>query len=193
MPPYSPAIEEQRAAFYQSLSEKDRRRYAAIEACKLGRGGLSYMARVLRCDRHPSAHGVQELAEAAELQRSGIRRTGGGRKRSQEIIPGVDPAFLQVLEHHTAGAPMNAAVKWPTLTQQEIADSLAPAHGIPISVTVVKQLLRDHAFVRRKAQKRRRTGECPQREAQFAKLADLKEGDTSRGNPIGSIETKKKN
>jgi len=33
---YSPAIEEQIAAFYQSLSEKDRRRYAAIEACKLG-------------------------------------------------------------------------------------------------------------------------------------------------------------
>jgi hypothetical protein len=39
---YSPKIEEQMEAFYQSLSEKDRRRYAAIEACKLGRGGLSY-------------------------------------------------------------------------------------------------------------------------------------------------------
>jgi hypothetical protein len=41
---YSPEIEEQMEAFYQSLSEKDRRRYAAIEACKLGRGGLSYTA-----------------------------------------------------------------------------------------------------------------------------------------------------
>ena len=91
---YSPAIEEQMAALYQSLSEKDRRRYAAIEACKLGRGGLSYMARVLSCDRHTIAQGVQELADAAELQRSSIRRTGGGRKLSQERIPGLDGAFL---------------------------------------------------------------------------------------------------
>ena len=40
---YSPTIEAQMRAFYQSLSEKDRRRYAAIEACKLGHGGHSYM------------------------------------------------------------------------------------------------------------------------------------------------------
>jgi hypothetical protein len=190
---YSPEIEEQMEAFYQSLSEKDRRRYAAIEACKLGRGGLSYMARVLRCGRHTIAQGVQELAAPAALQRAGIRRTGGGRKRSQEIIPGLDEAFLQVLEHHTAGSPMNAAVKWTNLTQPELVDYLATEHGITISVTVVKQLLRDHSFVRRKAQKRRRTGECAQRDAQFAKIAGLKEVYTSQGNPIVSVDTKKKN
>jgi hypothetical protein len=189
---YSPAIEEQIAAFYESLSEKDRRRYAAIEASKLGRGGLSYMARVLSCDRHTIAQGVQELGDAAELQRSSIRRTGGGRKHSQESIAGLDAAFLQVVEHHTAGSPMNAAVKWTNLTRQEIAGYLATDHGITISVTVVKQLLRDHSFVRRKAQKRRRTGECAQRDAQFVKIADLKAGYTSRGNPIVSMDTKKK-
>lgn len=190
---YSPKIEEQMEAFYQSLSEKDRRRYAAIEAGKLGRGGLSYMARVLRCDRHTIAQGVQELADPAVLQQAGIRRTGGGRKRSQESLPGLDAAFLQVLEHHTAGSPMNAAVKWTNLTQQEIVDYLATEHGITISVTVVKQLLRDHDFVRRKAQKRRRTGECAQRDAQFAKIASLQEVYTSQGNPIVSVDTKKKN
>ena len=190
---YSAAIEEQMAAFYQSLSEKDRRRYAAIEACKLGRGGLSYMARVLSCDRHTIAQGVQELEDVAELQRSRIRRTGGGRKRSQESIRGLDAGFLQVVEHHTAGSPMNAAVKWTNLTRQEIVDYLATEHGITLSVTVVKQLLRDQGFVRRKAQKRRRTGECAQRDAQFTKIADLKEDYTSRGNPIGSMDTKKKN
>ena len=88
---------------------------------------------------------------------------------------------------------MNAAVKWTNLTQQEIADSLAPEPGITIRVTVVKHLLRDHDFVRWKAQKRRRTGEGTQRDAQVAKRAELKEGDTSRGNPIVRIATKKKN
>lgn len=110
---YNPAIEEQVTAFYQSLSEKDRRRYAAIEACKLGRGGLSYMVRVLKYDRHTIAQGVQELADGTELQRSRIRRTGGGREHSQEVIPGLDAAFLQVLEHHTAGSPVNAGVVIP--------------------------------------------------------------------------------
>jgi len=190
---YSAAIEEQMAAFYQSLSEKDRRRYASIEACKLGRGGLSYMARVLSCDRHTIAQGVQELEDVAELQRSRIRRTGGGRKRSQESIPGLAAGFLQVVEHHTAGSPMNAAVKWTNLTRQEIVDYLATEHGITLSVTVVKQLLRDHGCVRRKAQKRRRTGAWAQREAQFTKIADLKEDYTSRGNPSVSMDTKKKN
>ena len=88
---------------------------------------------------------------------------------------------------------MNAAVKWTNLTRQEIAGDLATDHGIPIRVTVVKQLLQAHAFVRRKAQKRRRTGECAQRDAQFAKIAELKEAYTSQGKPIVSMDTKKKN
>ena len=49
--PYGTAIEEQMQRYYQSLSEKDRRRYAAIEAVKLGHGGISYINRVLGCSR----------------------------------------------------------------------------------------------------------------------------------------------
>ncbi|PON11796.1 transposase, partial [Candidatus Entotheonella serta] len=60
MPHYSVAIEDQMRSFYQSLSEKDRRRYAAIEAAKLGRGGISYIARVLQCDRHTVRPGLEE-------------------------------------------------------------------------------------------------------------------------------------
>jgi hypothetical protein len=189
---YNAAIEAQMRMFYQSLSEKDRRRYAAIEACKLGRGGLSYMARILSCDRHTIAQGMQELLDPEALEQTRIRRAGGGRKPSPEAIPGLDAAFLQVLEDHTAGSPMNAAVKWTNLTHQEIADRLAADHGIKVSVTVVKQLLADHDFVRRKAQKRQRTGECAQRDAQFATIARLKEEYIDRGNPVLSIDTKKK-
>lgn len=154
MPRYSPAIEAQMRMFYQSLSEKDRRRYSAIEARKLGRGGLSYIAHVLSCDRHTIAQGLQELTDPAALQQTRIRRAGGGRKPRHEQIPELDTAFLQVLEDHTAGSPMHAAVKWTNLTQQAIADRLAADHGIQVSVTVVKRLLRQHDFVRRKAQKR---------------------------------------
>jgi hypothetical protein len=189
---YSPAIEAQMRAFYQSLSEKDRRRYAALEACKLEHGGPSYIARVLGCDRHTIAPGMQARTAPDALPQPRIRRAGGGRQPSDEVIPGLDTAFLHVLQEHTAGAPRHAAVKWTNLTYQESADRLAADHGMGISVTVVKRLLRQHAFVRRKAQKRPRTGECAPRDAQLTKIARRKETSMAQGNPILSIDTKKK-
>ena len=105
MPRYSRAIEEQMQAFYHSLPEKDRRRYAAIEACKLGQGGISYIARVLACDRQTITQGLRELTDPEALQQTRIRRMGGGRKPCHEVIPELEAAFLQVLQDHTAGSP----------------------------------------------------------------------------------------
>lgn len=192
MPTYSFAIEDQMRSFYQSLSEKDRRRYAAIEAAKLGRGGISYIARVLQCDRHTLRQGFEELDDSEALDQSRIRRPGGGRKPREEMIPELERAFLQVLQDHTAGSPMNQAIKWTNLTHQQIKDHLAYDHGIEISVTVVKRLLKAHGFVRRKAQKRTRTGEHRDRDAQFQKIANLKEQYLADGHPVMSIDTKKK-
>lgn len=47
---YSPEIEHSMQMFHDSLSEKDRRRYAAIEAAKLGHGGIAYVSILLGCD-----------------------------------------------------------------------------------------------------------------------------------------------
>jgi len=135
---------------------------------------------------------MQELSDPEALQQTRIRRAGGGRKPSHEVIPGLDTAFLQALEAHTAGSPMNAVVKWTNLTYRDIAERLAADHAIRVSVTVVKRLLRQHNFVRRKAQKRQRTGECAQRDAQFVTIMHLKEDYSQRGQPVLSIDTKKK-
>jgi transposase len=192
MPNYRFAIEDQMRSFYQSLSEKDRRRYAAIEAVKFGRGGISYIARVLQCDRHTVHHGLEELGDPEALDQSRIRRPGGGRKPREETIPELESAFLQVLRDHTAGSPMHQAIKWTHLTHQQIKDHLAHKHGIEMSVTVVKRLLKQHGFVRRKAQKRTRTGEHDDRDAQFQKIAELKDEYLADGNPVLSMDTKKK-
>jgi hypothetical protein len=82
MTPYSDEIERLMQTYYRTLSEKDRRRYAAIEAKKLGHGGITYMAEVLDCAQSTIAIGIKELdampAEAGYEAR--IRRAGGGRK-----------------------------------------------------------------------------------------------------------------
>ena len=141
--------------FYGTLSEKDKRRYAAVEALKLGRGGIAYIAQVLGCHRHTVSNGIAELREMPEQTSYDprIRRPGGGRKPYDETHPDIDVRFLEVLRDHTAGDPMNDQVLWTDLTPDEIAELLAEQHGICVSKTVTRQLLEKHHYRRRKAQK----------------------------------------
>jgi len=179
-------------AFYTSLSEKDKRRYAALEARKLRYGGISYLCRVLGCDPKTIGRGLAELDELEDASPGDrIRKVGAGRKRAVETIEGIDEIFLMILENYTAGDPMQEQVRWTNLTYQEIIDHMS-AEGIMISKPVVKQLLKKHGYVKRKAQKRLSTGEHRDRNAQFEHIAGLKAKYEGSGNPIISVDTKKK-
>ena len=79
---YEPDVEERMRGFYQTLSEKDRRRYAALEAWRLGPGGIEYVAEVLGCSRRTVERAEKELAELPDDPAEGrVRRPGGGRKK----------------------------------------------------------------------------------------------------------------
>src|SRR5712691_3197386 len=67
--------------FFGWLSEKDRRRYAAVEAAKLGHGGVEYIARVLACDPKTIRQGLRELEEAEDAAAGRIRKKGEGARR----------------------------------------------------------------------------------------------------------------
>ena len=190
MQPYSLEVEQQMRRFYRSLSEKDRRRYAAVESFKLGWGGITYISQLFECDDKPIRDGMKELEQEAVLNQSGIRRAGGGRKSAFETIEGLDAAFLRVIAQHTAGSPMDETVKWTNLTRQEIAE-LLQSEGIEVSVTVVDQLLEKHHYRKRKAQKRLATGTHPQRNEQFENIERLKAAYQAAGNPVLSMDTKK--
>jgi hypothetical protein len=190
--PYPAPIEAQMQRYYQSLSEKDRRRYAAIEAVKLGYGGQVYIRRLFGCHHETLALGLAELENEAGLEQEGIRQLGGGRKSAFETIVGLDAAFLRVLERYTAGSPMDETVKWTNLKRHEIA-ALLKEEGIEVSVTVVDQLLEKHHFRKRKAVKTLATGASEHRNAQFETIARLKETYQAAGNPVMSMDTKKEN
>ena len=78
--PYSQEVEDQMSNLYQSLTEKDRRRYAAVEAKKLGYGGISYLCRILQCDEGTIKHGLQEIAKPLPSNDGTIRKKGQGVK-----------------------------------------------------------------------------------------------------------------
>lgn len=191
--PYAVVIEQQMQRYYTSLSERDRRRYAAIEAVKLGHGGISYISRVLGCDYRTIKLGMQELRDETALHQPRIRRPGGGRKTAFGTIEGLDEAFLRVIADHTAGSPMDDAVKWTHLTRGEIAQLLQHQEDITVSVTVIDQLLAKHHYRRRQAQKTRATGSHPQRNEQFETIQRLQQQYQAAGNPVLSMDTKKKN
>lgn len=192
MQAYPAAIEVQMQRYYQSLCEKDRRRYAAIEAVKLGYGGQAYIRRLFGCHHATLALGMAELEDETALEQERIRQVGGGRKSAFETIAGLDEAFLRVLERHTAGSPMDESVKWTNLKRHEIA-ALLKAEGIEVSVTVVDQLLEKHNFRKRKAVKVLATGESEHRNEQFETIDQLKQTYQTVGNPVMSMDTKKEN
>jgi len=59
--PYTEKAEKAMKNFYASLNEKDRRHYAAVEACRLGHGGIEYIARLLGCSKQTIYAGIEEL------------------------------------------------------------------------------------------------------------------------------------
>ena len=77
------AVEKQVRDFSETLSEKDRRRFAAVQARQLGHGGVKYMAAVVGCSRRTIERGLAELATLPQDPAAGqIRRPGAGRKKS---------------------------------------------------------------------------------------------------------------
>ena len=66
--------------FHDSLSEQDRRRYAAIEAAKLGHGGIEYVADVLGCDPKTIRQGRQDLDQLPDGLQGRVRKKGAGRR-----------------------------------------------------------------------------------------------------------------
>lgn len=76
MDAYSAEVETKMKRLFGWLSEKDRRRYAAVEAAKLGHGGVEYIARLLSCDAKTIRQGLKELEDAEDAAAGRVRKKG---------------------------------------------------------------------------------------------------------------------
>jgi len=192
--PYHADVEQMMKKYYATLSEKDQRRYAGVEALKLGLGGQSYIAKILGCSEKTVRRGMSELAQMPENPEyeAAIRKPGGGRKRYDENHANIDEQFLQVLKEHTAGDPMDEKVIWTDLTPDGISKLLEQDHKVKVSKTVVKKLLKKHNYRRRKAQKKQTMKTVAHRDEQFQNIKRLKTEFQVKGEPIISLDTKKK-
>ena len=192
MSPYLPSIETHMQVFYQSLSEKARRHYAAIEAHKLGHGGRSYIARVLGCSRRTITQGLHDLCEPEPGERTRIRRPGGGRKLVEEKNPTLVTVLEQMLsnENEIAGDPMGKQ-KWVRSSTRRLRARLEEA-GYQVSHTTVCRLLKDMDFSLKTNKRKQGSSKHPERDKQFQYIAAQRQVFAGAGLPIISVDTKKK-
>jgi hypothetical protein len=189
---YSPDIEQLLRQYYQSRSEKDRRRFAALEAIKLGHGGIRYIAKVLACDPQTVKDGMRELQQLPDDPAgSRVRKPGGGRKKTEVKQAALIQQGQDTIKDRIAGDPMRQDVVWTDLTPQEISTSLRD-HAVCAGPRIVRRILDGLGVARRQMLKVLPGGDSPQREAQFRHLAHLIQALLAAGTPVLSMATKKK-
>ncbi|NQV23501.1 MAG: ISAzo13 family transposase [Rhodopirellula sp.] len=191
---YSTLIEDRMRDLFGSLSEKDRRRFAALEALRLGYGGVSYLARLFGCGRELIEHGLKELEQLAEGDPVGdrIRRPGAGRPATEHKHPEVVEQLEQTLKHRSAGDPMDDSALWTDLTPRAIAEDIGEQTGIGVSGRIVRRLLKSLGCGLRKIAKVVSGGESPDRDTQFCRIGSLIDQYLQDGQAVLSMDTKKK-
>lgn len=190
---YHADVQRKMQNVYNSLSEKDRRRYAAAESIKLGYGGVACIARLFDCSRESIDHGLRELDRLPDDplgQR--IRRPGAGRKPLEEKQPEITAHVQRILQDRTAGDPMRDNVTWTDLTPREIADRMNRDFEINLAPGIVRRILAALNFRLRKIAKVLPGKESPNRNQQFLRIAELKDTFLASGRPVISMDTKKK-
>jgi Rhodopirellula transposase DDE domain len=105
--------------------------------------------------------------------------------------PDLEENFLKLLAEFTAGDPMREGVLWTNLSRCEISRRLAEM-GTSASRHTVRKLLKKHGLGQRKTRKKKSLGTHPDRDAQFQNIARLKAAYMAKGEPVISIDTKKK-
>jgi hypothetical protein len=189
-------LEEKFRALAPRLDEATLRLWAAIEARTLGRGGVSAVARASGLSRTTIYAGLRELAgampraERAVGAAGRIRAKGGGRKR----LTVKDPSLLRDLDalvEPTARGDPQSPLRWTCKSTPRLAKELGQ-RGHAVSQRSVCDLLAQLDYSLQATRKTREGGQHPDRDAQFSHIAGMAAQYQAAGEPVISVDTKKK-
>ena len=173
------------------LDERRRRLWAAAEAASAGYGGISMVVRATGISESTVRRGQRELASEHDLEEGRVRRRGAGRKRLTATDGTLLSDLLALVEPAVSGDPMSP-LRWTSKSVRNLADELR-RRGHAISFRSVPPLLHEAGFTmqsNRKAQERRSSH--PDRDAQFRFINDSVIGFQKSGQPVISVDAKKK-
>jgi transposase len=177
-----------------SLDERGRREWAASEAMALGYGGIASVHRATGLAPSTIGKGIRAL-KAAEGVPAGevvrrIRRPGGGRKTKTEQDPSLLSDLEGLVDPVTRGDP-ESPLRWTTKSLRRLAQELvAMGHGV--SYRTVGRLLKGLGYSLQGNRKTLEGANHPDRNAQFEHINARTELQLKTGNPVISVDTKKK-
>ncbi len=181
----------------ERLDERQRRAFAAAEAKVIGRGGVSQVAAATGVARNTIMAGMQELEGSSNEFVSGAplapagstRRSGGGRKAAAHKDPSL-PDLLALVDPTSRGDP-ESPLRWTCKSLRVLADELK-AGGHVISHVVVGRLLKDQGYSLQANAKVIEGNQSPDRNAQFEHINATVKAALLAGQPVISVDTKKK-
>jgi hypothetical protein len=184
------AIEGKYIELLDDLDERGRRRWAAVEARALGRGGITAVARATGLSDRTIRTGLKELDDPDPVPGHRQRRSGGGRKPHALTQPGLQEALDRLIEPTTRGAPTHP-LRWTIKSTYRLAEALR-AQGYQVGATSVRRMLAALDYSLQGNRKTREGAQHPDRDGQFRHIAARVLARKRRGEPALSVATKKK-
>jgi hypothetical protein len=174
------------------LDEKQRRLMAGAEAIAYGEGGQTRVAALVGMSQSTVARGMRELAHPESIDPERVRKPGGGRKRSSESDPELRGDLERLVSPQTRGDP-ESPLRWTCKSTRKLADELkAMKPGRTVSQYLVRTLLHQMGYSLQVVRKTREGSKHPDRDAQFRHINDTVVAYQHRGQPVISVDTKKK-
>jgi hypothetical protein len=172
------------------LNEQSRRRFVALEAQALGRGGVSLMARITGLARSTIYHGLADLRDHVVTAPGRVRKSGGGRKKKAFEDPTLLDDLKRLVSPATRGDPMQPLL-WTSRSLRNLVKELAK-QGQEVCPTVVGNLLRDMGYSLQANSKTREGSKHIDRDAQFQYINAQAKAFLATNDPVISVDTKKK-
>lgn len=171
------------------LDERQRRVFAGAQASALGRGGIAAVCRASGLSRDTVKKAVGEIAAGLDPS-APVRRAGAGRKRLVDKDPDLLANLEGLVDRESRGDPM-CPLRWTSKSTGNLADALS-AMGHEVSPDTVGRLLAELGFSLQALAKQREGDQHPDRDAQFVYLSSQVADHLGSGQPVISVDTKKK-
>jgi len=177
-------------ALVGDLDERGRRRWAAVEARALGRGGVTAVAAATGLSDRTIRTGLGELDDPRPLAAERQRRVGAGRKPHRITQPGLLEALDRLIEPTARGAP-TSPLRWTCQSTRRLAAALRD-RGFAAGASTVRRSLAAMGYSLQANRKTREGRQHPDRDGQFRHIDARVRARKRRREPAVSVDTKKK-
>ena len=171
------------------LNEVQRRVVAGSMARALGRGGKTAVAQASGLSRNTVIKAQAEV-EAGIAPSGRLRAPGAGDKPAIDKQPGLLEALDELVHPDTRGNPMSL-LRWTLKSTYELARDLQ-GQGFKVSAELVRRLLHQTGYSLQAPSKQNEGTAHPDRDGQFRYLNNLASSNIADGEPVISVDTKKK-